>query len=398
MRVVVLTTCYPRFAGDFAGAHVERGVRRLIASGHHVTVVAPADDRNQEPTWTGGATIRRARYLPRRWRRLPYGYGGIPVHLRAHPWRVLEVPFLILGLAVEAWRAARAADVLHANWLFTGFAAWPAHVAKRVPLLLTLRGSDLVLAESAAPLRIAARWLLARVDGVAPVSQDLASRAIDLGAHAERTRPVADGAETDGFATREAARAALGLDSAARIVLFVGNVIAVKGIDVLIEAAARLRTRPDLEDVRFVLVGGGADIPRYEELARERGVGEVLRFTGFRPTDEVPTWMAACDVLCLPSRSEGLPNVILEAMGVGRAIVATRVGGVPDLIEDGGNGLLVPSEAPDALATALARLLGDPGERERMGERSRELLRQRGLTWEATAACYDQLYRELVLK
>ncbi len=395
MRVVVLTTCYPRFSGDFAGAHVERSVRRLLAIGHQVTVVAPADDRAEPATWTGGAVIRRARYLPRRLRRLPYGYGGIPVHLRAHPGRILEVPFLILGLALEALRAARDADVLHANWLFTGFAALPARLARRVPLLLTLRGSDLALAESAWPLRWAARWLLARADGIAPVSQDLADRAIGLGARADRTCPVADGAETEGFATREAARAALSLDPRSRLALFVGNVIHVKGIDVLIEAVTQLAPRRDLADVRFVLVGGGADIPRYEALARERGVGERVQFTGFRPTDEVPTWMAACDLLVLPSRSEGLPNVVLEAMGVGRAIVATRVGGLPDLIEEGGNGLLVPSESPAALASALARLLADGAERERMGERSRALLRQRGLTWEATAHRYDQLYREL---
>ncbi len=396
MQIVVLTTCYPRFAGDFAGAHVERSVRRLIALGHRVTVVAPADDRAEPSTFSGGARVRRARYLPRRWRRLPYGYGGIPVHLRAHPARVLEVPFLITGLAIEAWRASRGADLLHANWLFTALAAWPARLARSIPVLVTLRGSDLALAEAAAPLRFAAGRLLRALDGVAPVSRDLAERAVALGARSARTWPVADGAETEGFPTRAAARAALSLDASARVVLFVGNVIPVKGIDVLVDAAAAVAARPELADVRFVLVGGGADIARYESLARERGVGEVMRFTGFRPTDEVPTWMAACDVFCLPSRSEGLPNVILEAMGVGRAIVATRVGGVPDLVEHDGNGLLVRAEDAAALAGALVRLLAEPHTRERMESRGRELLAARGLTWEATARRYDELYRLLV--
>lgn len=396
MQIVVLTTCYPRFAGDFAGAHVERSVRRLVALGHRVTVVAPADDRAEPSTFSGGASVRRARYLPRRWRRLPYGYGGIPVHLRAHPARVLEVPFLIAGLAAEAWRASRGADLLHANWLFTALAAWPARLARRVPVLVTLRGSDLALAEAAAPLRVAAGWLLRALDGVAPVSRDLAERAVALGARAARTWPVADGAETEGFPSRSAAREALGLDGASRLVLFVGNVIAVKGIDVLIDAAASIAARAELADVRFVLVGGGADIPRHEALARERGLDGIVRFTGFRPTDEIPTWMAACDVFCLPSRSEGLPNVILEAMGVGRAVVATRVGGVPDLVEHEGNGLLVPPEDAGALASALAQLLAEPSTRDRMGARGRELLAARGLTWEATARRYDELYRLLV--
>ncbi len=399
MHAVVLTTCYPRFPGDFAGAHVERSVRRLVALGHRVTVVAPADDRRVVPAATGGATVRWARYLPRRWRRLPYGYGGIPIHLREHPWRILEVPFLIVGLMVEAWRAAGdagGADLLHANWLFTGFAALPVRWLRGLPMLVTLRGSDLALAESTAPLRWAARGLLGAADGVAPVSRDLARRAARLGASAERTWSVPDGAETEGLPERGAARAELGLGAEQRLVVFVGNVIPVKGIDVLIEAAQRLAARDGFADVRFVLVGGGAGIPDYEQLARQHGVQEVLRFTGFRPTDEIPTWMGACDVFCLPSRSEGLPNVILEAMGGARAIVASRVGGLPDLVEDGRSGVLVPAEDAAALADALARVLADRELRDRLGQRARELLHERGLTWEATARRYAEIYANLI--
>ena len=332
-------------------------------------------------------------YLPRALRTLPYGYGGIPVHLAERPIRILQVPFLVAGLAASALRHAGRVDVLHANWLFTALAAWPAARLRGRPLLVTLRGSDLALAERNAAFRAVARWILGRADGVATVSEDLGARARALGASADRVRVVPDGSDPVEL-DRVEARESLGLGREGPWVVFVGNVIPVKGIDVLLEAVAVLASRG--VDGRFALVGGGEGIPAYEEQARALGIADRIRFAGFRPTHEIATWLAACDLFCLPSRSEGLPNSILEAMGAGRAIVATRVGGLPDLIEDEGNGILVPSESPEELADALGALLGDAERRDRMADRGRELLAERGLTWEATAARYLDFYRSLI--
>jgi glycosyltransferase involved in cell wall biosynthesis len=370
-------------------------VRRLVERGHAVCVVAPADDEATErDPILGGARVERVRYLPRRLRRLPYGYGGIPVHLRDHPARILEVPFLLLAMAVRTLRDAPRFDLVHANWLFTAIAALPARLLARRPLVVTLRGSDMALAEANAWTRALARFVLARADAIAPVSRDLRERAAKLGADPSRLEVVADGAETEGFPTRDEARAELGLGEASRLVLFVGNLIPVKGIDVLIEATARMRAS---ERCTTVLLVGGGDVEGYRRLAEERGLDEsALRFLGFRPTHEIPTWLAACDVFCLPSRSEGLPNALLEAMGAARAVVVTRVGGMPDLVEDGRSGLLVDAEDAGALAGALGALVDDPRRCSDMGARGRAILGEQRLTWQATAQRYEEIYTQVL--
>ena len=140
----------------------------------------------------------------------------------------------------------------------------------------------------------------------------------------------------------------LRLDMKRRRVLFVGNLIPVKGPTVLAKAAEQL------SEADVIFVGSGTEKIR----AGHR--------VGARSHDEIPLWMSACDVLCLPSLNEGLPNVVLEAMACGLPVVASRVGGVPEVVRDGTNGLLVPPVDVVALVNALRRALATKWDRERI--------------------------------
>jgi glycosyltransferase involved in cell wall biosynthesis len=132
-----------------------------------------------------------------------------------------------------------------------------------------------------------------------------------------------------------------------------------------------------------------------EARAGELGIAERIRFVGKVAHDEVPWWMAAGDVFCLPSLSEGLPTVVCEAMACGRAVVATAVDGTPEIVDDGATGLLVPPREAPALADALERVLDDPATRARFEE---EALRRAvtTYTWEANARAHVALYEALV--
>src|ERR1700733_850954 len=138
----------------------------------------------------------------------------------------------------------------------------------------------------------------------------------------------------------------LGLDGRRPRVLYVGNLLQVKGPTVLARAAELL------SGVDVIFVGAGTEKIR------------AGRCVGARSHDEIPLWMNACDVLCLPSLSEGLPNVVLEALACGLPVVASRVGGVPELVRDGSNGFLVPPSDPSALAEGLRRALAAKWDRE----------------------------------
>jgi len=114
----------------------------------------------------------------------------------------------------------------------------------------------------------------------------------------------------------------------------------------------------DAAQARLILIGEGAERAALERLARDEGVAERVEFRGSHPQPVVADWIAAADLLCLPSHAEGSPNVVVEALASGTPVVASRVGGIPDLVDEGVNGLLVVPGDPVALAGALATALG----------------------------------------
>jgi glycosyltransferase involved in cell wall biosynthesis len=154
------------------------------------------------------------------------------------------------------------------------------------------------------------------------------------------------------------ARRALALAPDGRLVLFVGNLVPIKATDRLVEAWGILsRSRALGDHDLLVVVGEGRCRADLERQAARLGVGGSVRFEGAIPPGLVPRWLSAADLLCLVSRNEGTPNVIVEALASGRPVVATPVGGVVDLIEHGRNGLLAGA-APEALASAIQLALG----------------------------------------
>jgi glycosyltransferase involved in cell wall biosynthesis len=141
-----------------------------------------------------------------------------------------------------------------------------------------------------------------------------------------------------------------------------------KGIDILLHALARLKDPVPMT----VVAGDGPLRPILESLAAELGIAASVHFLGFRP--DLPRIMAAADLFVLSSRWEGCPMVVLEAMALGRPIVATAVGGVPELLVDGESGRLVPPESPEALSQAIQEILVDPDGLLDMGSRARQRL------------------------
>ncbi len=167
-------------------------------------------------------------------------------------------------------------------------------------------------------------------------------------------------------------RAELGIAAEDRVVTTVGFLRQPKAMDVLIEAAARIAQR--FPGLKVLIVGEGADRSVYEALIDRLGVQGTVKLLGLR--SDVPDLLAASDVAALSTNAEGSPLSIMEYMDAGLPVVATRVGGIPELIDHGVEGLLVePQDAP-GLGDAIARLLDDPDEARRMGERGRERRRR----------------------
>jgi len=329
------------------------------------TLVAPAD----------GAVAARARAL------------GVPVRLIALP--MLRRPRLaLLGSVAALQRLVRttSAVLVHANgsraMAYAGVAArlarrpviWHVRIGERDPLL------DRVLGRLA--------------DRVIVISQSVVRRFPR--ALARKVRVVPNGVDLERFAPRPPSarlRAALGIPDGTPAVVSVGRFVALKGYGHLLDAAAALDAeRPG---VHWILVGDGELRADLEARARSLGLAARVHFTGWR--DDIPDLMALGDLLVLPSLAEPFGRVLIEAMAMARAVVATSAGGVPEIVVHGETGLLVPPADPRALAAAVRELLDDPGRAARLGVAGRRRAQAEfGLARHAAAvgALYDELLSE----
>lgn len=233
--------------------------------------------------------------------------------------------------------------------------------------------------------------LARRVDAVVTVSSALRDNLVRYEAfRRDRVHVIKNGvrlrpAESNRATMREAL--ALGDRPTAGII---ARIAPVKNHELLLHAWKRVVE--GIPDAILLVVGNGSQEPRVRSLAEELGLGGAVRFLGFRL--DIPEILQALDLFVLSSSSEGLSLTLLEAEAAGLPIVATRVGGNPEVVADGRSGILVPSGEPEPLAGALARLLQDPALRARMGAEGRDLYRAQ-FTLDSMVRGYQRLYRRL---
>lgn len=182
-----------------------------------------------------------------------------------------------------------------------------------------------------------------------------------------------------------------GIPASSRVLITIGRLEPQKGVDVLLAAVPGITSR--YPDVQFLIVGDGPDRAALEQQARRLNIADRVYFLGHR--DDVPALLAASTALILPSRWEGMPNVVLEAMAAGKAIVASEVEGTAELVSPGINGWLLPPEDPQLLAEAVVRLLSDPEAPDRMGCESQRLYNER-FTMDRFVESHAELFRKLL--
>ena len=385
----MLTTGFPRFNGDLFGHFILELAKELQAQGTTVDVVAPHEAGLPVVDEIEGVSVRRFVYMwPRRFQRLAYG-GGMPTNIKNSWLARLQIPLFIGAFLLFARRTGRDYQIIHCHWTPTGIIGrW---AARGRPLVLSVRGTDVKWMEKAW-----LAWINRRVyhwaDRIVAVSAEITTKLESSGVKKGKTCVVYNGVDRR-FAPACAvlARRTLALPEEVFIVVFVGLLVPVKGLDILFEALHMLAD----DQIFCALVGDGPLGEDLAQRAQEIGMADQVLFAGRRPTAEVPVWLNAADVLVLPSRSEGRPNVVLEAQACGRAVVATRVGGTPELIEDGETGLLVDSGDAVGLAAALRRLKGDRVLCRQLGNQARCHIEASDFTWKGSAARVGEIYREL---
>ncbi|UWQ23181.1 glycosyltransferase family 4 protein [Jannaschia sp. W003] len=303
--------------------------------------------------WTLARPVRFGRATTLAWRTAPPGG-------RAKLWQLF---YLMEAMVLARYLARARVDHLHNHFANSSCSvAMLASELGGVPFSFTLHGPSIFFEP---------RWWridvkIARARFVACISHFCRSQGMIFAdpAHWSKMRIVHCGVDPDRYDRTEGEVGGPG-----KHILFVGRLAAVKGVRVLLEAFARVRAAHP--DARLTLVGDGDERAAIEDHARALGCDDGVRFTGYLNQDEVAEALAQADLFALPSFAEGVPVVLMEAMAARLPVLATRIAGIPELVEDGVAGRLVPPGDVDAFADALDALLNDPAGRTAMGAAGR---------------------------
>jgi D-inositol-3-phosphate glycosyltransferase len=350
-----------------------------------------------------------------------YAPGARVVHIDAGPQRHVDkydvVDYLPdFACGVQRWRALTGLsyDLIHSHYWLSGRLGslfrdrWDVPLVSMFHTLAQLKNR---VAESAAETEQQIRYDIERRT-MAASDRVVAATPVDREQILRHYGPLAPirvipgGVDLKRFRSQPRARAALGLDPSVRVLLFVGRIQRLKGVEVLLRAFGMLvKDEPGLESTRLVLVGGLAagsgrsshearEIARLRKLAVTLGIGEQTTFAGAVPQTDLPTYYSAADATVMPSSYESFGLVAVESLACGTPVVATRVGGLSTIVHDGETGMLVPWRDARLFADRLRTLLLDDRLRRRMARRARASVER--FDWSRIAEAHIALYEELI--
>ena len=366
LRILTITHNYPRFPGDPAGAFVARIAEGAATRGHEVEVIAPHAPGTAEDQRTGGLRIRRFRYGPDTLERVAYT-GNLHGHALLSPLAALAFPGFLMAFGVAVRNAIRrfSPDVVHAHWWMP--AGWFASRAK-IPYLITCHGSDVRLLERGSLVRAIALPVLQRAARVTTVSKFLAED-LELMLPQMQGRVQVAPMPVDVAGFLEGGRTAKVFPPR---LLYAGNLVPSKGVDVLLRAVAELTQRGVACELK--ILGEGPARSGLESLARELGIEGRTAWSSFVPQARMAAEYGASMVTALPSRghAEGLGLTLVEALLAGSAVVGTAAGGIPEVVAHERTGLIARDGDPVDLADQIQRLLTDGPLRERLTRAGQE--------------------------
>ena len=375
MRILILNSEYPPIGGG-AGNASANIARWFVAFGNQVEVVTAHFDGLPRLETRDGVTIHRIPALRRKQDRS----GALE-----------QLAFIASGSACALGLARRfKPDVTLAFFgMPSGAIAWLLKALYRIPYVVSLRGGDVpgfrpydfkVFHKLIGPfLRViwhAASGVIANSHGLGSLA-----RAFDSTIEIPIIPNGVDGSRFDAGQR----------DWSAPRILSAGRVVYQKGLDLGMRALAQLQ---DL-DWRWYIAGDGPQMAHLKSLARELGIGERVTFLGWQSQADLAQGYHRANLFLVPSRHEGMPNAVLEAMSSGLPVVATRIAGNEELVLDGETGVLVRPEDVDSLRDGLRGLIADADKRERMGHASR-LRVEREYSWERIARQYSEYLEKIM--
>jgi len=391
LNVLFFTNLFPTPVDPTRGIFHLQLVREL-ASICDITVVCPLP---WFPRWP--FLKRLARWYA--FAKIPseYEVGGIHVHSPKYLMLpkvsgAMQGRLVYLGShrVIKKLHRQQAFDVINALWLYPdAVAAERVGNQLGIPMVPAALGCDVNRMLKESDKRDQIVCMLKNAGRIISVSDGLRDGMVAEGILRDRVSIISNGVNTDLFFPREKSieRSRHGLPLNKKIVVYVGRLAEEKGLTTLVAAAGLISAKR--EDFLLCIVGDGPQMDELRNQTTELGISEAVRFIGHQNHEAIASWLGACDVFCLPSIREGCPNVIIEALSSGRPVVASRVGGIPDMVKSNTGALVEPAQ-PNELAEALNHALDQYWDTEAIANSVKEN------TWRATAEVYLSVYRDAV--
>ena len=392
MRILTIASLFPNSTDPTHGIFVyQRVIHMARLEGNEAKVVAPLA---YFPRWVKLKRWEAAGQVP-----AEEEFGGLTVY---HPryfllpkismlWQGLSV-FLRCLPSVRAIHRKWKIDCVDAHYVYPdGFAAVLLGKYLGVPVIVSARGSDINLLPTFRTVRSMIRWTLEQAAAVVSVSAALKDVMVGLGIDGRKIHVVPNGVDPARFqsiSTAEARRS-LGLQENGPVIVIVGSLIPSKGHELVIRGLARMRR--ENAGAELYILGDGPFRGFLEKLVEELNLRDAVHFLGKRPNEELPVWFSAATVSCLASSREGWPNVVTESLACGTPVVATGVGGVPEILHSEGLGILV-EQTVDSVADGLQRALAKKWDRAAISSQTR------ARTWQQVAEELQTIFKAQVAR
>ncbi len=395
MNVLQFTSSYPRFAGDLSGIFVHELSLRLSRFAK-ISILCPDSFETKTFEIIERIKIYRFRYFIKKYQKL-FHRKSVSESLRENKFFYFFIPLVLIAEIISLHKTVlkEKIDIVHAHWIFPqGFIAVLVKCLFRLKyrVIISSHGSD-VYGLKFNLLKRLARWSLSRADYVCAVSSSLEKEIrLKISPH----KPVSIlpmGVDSERFSKlNERIR---GEDEEANpFILYVGRLTKEKGVEYLIRAMPGILKIKN--NIKLYIIGFGDEEKRLRALASDLGLGKVVIFLGKLPNERLREYYSTAQMLIFPSLSEGLGLVLVEALLCGCPVIATKVGGIKDVIIDERTGLLVEPESPLQIVKAASRLLKDRELRQKLIENGLFHAKE-NFSWQSIGNKFMALYSKVLL-
>jgi len=355
LRIGYITSTFPKDIGDSWGIFILDLAQSLALKNHDVFVITQRYRKSHSHEKWGNVTISRFNWLSSKIFKRLADYRRIP-YLRM-------ISYVLSGL-YSTINLVRKHDIqmLIANWAVpSGFLGVIVKRITKRPLLVYVHGSDINMWLKKPEIRSLVIKTLNRVDGIITVNNTLLEKINELG-----IKNCVKAVAPMGVNIKKLEKIGLKRKNIVPTILFVGAMRPVKGLDFLISSLHLIKE--EIPEFKLILAGDGPLRPKLEKRTQNEGLSQYVEFLGQVPHDNAIQLVQTSDIVVLPSLSEGTPTVMFEALACKTPLIASHVGGIPEIITHGKNGLLIAPKSPKAISNAIIYLVKNKEAREKLAE------------------------------